>query len=66
VIDQLSLGDRLVDRDRRVGHPCSKPSFAVCRNFKNAKYHFIEAKIDKLTQSSDITDSDTTQVSCAT
>ena len=44
----------------------SKPSFAVCRNFKNAKYHFIEAKIDKLTQSSDITDSDTTQVSCAT
>jgi len=22
-IDQLTLGDRPVDRDRRVGHPCS-------------------------------------------
>jgi len=41
----------------------SKPSFAASINLENAKYHFIEAKIDKLTESSDITDSDTTQVS---
>jgi len=37
----------------------SKPPLAVsrsvCRNLKNAKYHFIEAKIDKLTESSDTT-----------
>ena len=33
----------------------SKPSFAVSRNLENAKYHFIEAKIDKLTESSDTT-----------
>jgi len=32
----------------------SKPSFAVSRDLKNAKYHFIEAKIDKLTESSGI------------
>jgi len=38
-----------------------KPSFAVSRNLKNAKYHFIEANIDDLAESSDITDSDTTQ-----
>jgi len=29
---------------------------------RNAKYHFIEAKIDKLTESSDVTDSDTTVI----
>ena len=33
----------------------SKPSFAVSRNLKNAKYHFVKAKIDKLTESSDTT-----------
>jgi len=44
----------------------SKPSFPVSRNLKNAKYHFIEANIDKLTESSDITNSDTTQVSSDT
>jgi len=44
----------------------NKPSFTVSRNLKNAKYQFIEAKIDKLTESSDITDSDTTQVSSDT
>ena len=33
----------------------SKPSFAVSRNLKYAKNHFIEAKIDKLTESSDTT-----------
>jgi len=33
----------------------SKPSFAVSRNLKNAKYHFIEAKIDELTESSGTT-----------
>jgi len=33
----------------------SKPSFAVSRNLKNAKYHFIEANIDKLTESSETT-----------
>jgi len=33
----------------------SKPSFAVSRNLKNAKYHFIEAKIDKLTEFNDTT-----------
>jgi len=33
---------------------------------KNAKYHFIEDKIDTLTVSSDITDSDTTQASSNT
>jgi len=33
----------------------SKPSFAVSKNLKNAKYNFIEAKIDKLTKSSDAT-----------
>ena len=44
----------------------SNPSFAVSRNLKNAKYHFIEAKVDKLTESSDIINSDTTQVSSDT
>jgi len=44
----------------------SKPSFAVSRNLKNAKYHFIEAKIGKVTESSDIIDSDVTQVSSDT
>jgi len=44
----------------------SKPYFAVSRNLKNSKYHFIEAKLDKLTKSSDIADSDTTQVSSDT
>jgi len=52
----LHLGDKKSDRS-------SKPSFAVSRNLKNAKYHFIEAEIDKLKESSDITDSDTTQES---
>jgi len=33
----------------------SKPSFAVSRNLKNAKYHFIVAKVDKLTEYSDTT-----------
>ena len=33
----------------------SKPSFTVSRNLKNAKYHFFEAKIDKLTECSDTT-----------
>jgi len=40
----------------------SKPSSEVSRNLRNAKYHFIEAKIDKLTESSDVTDSDTTVI----
>jgi len=44
----------------------SKPSFSVSRNLKHAKYNFIEAKIDKLTESSDMTDSGTTQVSSDT
>jgi len=33
----------------------SKASFAVSGNLKFAKYHFIEAKIDKLTESRDTT-----------
>ena len=33
----------------------NKPSFAVSRNLKNAKYHFIEAIADKLTESSNTT-----------
>ena len=33
----------------------NKPSFAVSRNLKHAKYHFIEAITDKLTESSDTT-----------
>jgi len=33
----------------------SKPSFAVSRHSKNAKYHAIETKADKLTESSDTT-----------
>ena len=33
----------------------SRSSFTVSRNLKNAKYRFIEAKIDKLTESSDTT-----------
>jgi len=33
----------------------SKPSFAVSRNLKHAKYHFIEAITDKLTESSNTT-----------
>jgi len=40
----------------------SKPSFAVSRNLKNAKYDFIEANIDKLTESNDITDSDAASI----
>ena len=55
----LHLWGKMSDRS-------SKPSSAVSRNLQNAKYHFIEAKIDKLTESSDITDSDTTQVSSDT
>jgi len=38
-----------------MSHRSGKPSFAVSRNLKNAKYHFIETKIDKLTESSDTT-----------
>ena len=33
----------------------NKPSFAVSRNLKHAKYHFIEAITDKLTESSNTT-----------
>ena len=33
----------------------NKPSFAVSRNLKHAKYHFIEAISDKLTESSNTT-----------
>ena len=33
----------------------NKPSFAVSRNLKRAKYHFIEAITDKLTESSNTT-----------
>ena len=33
----------------------NKPSFAVSRNLKHAKYHCIEAITDKLTESSNTT-----------
>ena len=33
----------------------NKPPFAVSRNLKHAKYHFIEAITDKLTESSNTT-----------
>ena len=33
----------------------NKPSFAVSRNLKHAKYHFIEVVTDKLTESSNTT-----------
>ena len=33
----------------------SEPPFVVARNLKNGKHHFIEAKIDKLTEFSDTT-----------
>ena len=33
----------------------NKPSFAVSRNLKHAKYHFIEAITDKLTECSNTT-----------
>ena len=58
-IQQYTTQGKMSDRS-------SKPSFPVSRNLKNAKYHFIEANIDKLTESSDITNSDTTQVSSDT
>ena len=33
----------------------NKPSFAVSRDLKHAKYHFVEAITDKLTESSNTT-----------
>jgi len=32
-----------------------KPSVAVSTNLKNAKYHFIEVRIDNLTETNDTT-----------
>ena len=59
-------GVRLIRLWGKPSDRSSKPFFEVSRNLKTAKYHCSEAKIDKLTEPSDITDSDTTQGSSHT